>query len=150
MSRIKTGAALVLFAGAVLAAAVAAERGGEQAKFAGVWQVVSGHDEGKPLAAARVKGSEVEVRGNMMAVKEAEGKRTMQFTLRPDQKPRAIDFKLLDGEDKGKTALGIYAFEGDDSLKICLAVSGEPRPKDFEPRPGSKQMMYVLKRTEKK
>ena len=41
----------------------------------------------------------------------------------PTQKPKTMDFTSTKGEDKGKTSLAIYEFDG-DTLKICFADEG--------------------------
>ena len=48
--------------------------------------------------------------------------------------PAAIDYVNLHGGVKGKAQAGIYELAG-DSLKICMAAPGQPRPKTFESHP---------------
>ncbi len=47
-----------------------------------------------------------------------------------------------------KDVLGIYEQNG-DTLKLCLAKTGEARPKTFEAPQGSKIGYLVLKRKKK-
>jgi len=52
------------------------------------------------------------------------------FQLDATQTPRTIDSTPKNSAD-GKPLLGIYEFEG-DKLKICNALPGKPRPKNFK------------------
>jgi uncharacterized protein (TIGR03067 family) len=77
-------------------------------------------------------------------------KYTMTVTLDPKAKPdKTIDFKIDEGPDdaKGKTSLGIYKFEGDETLVISFRGEGE-RPKTYE-QVGFEQILVKLKRKKK-
>ena len=50
-----------------------------------------------------------------------------------------------EGPGKGKTMLGIYELTG-DTYKVCFALPGGERPKEFASKPGSKTMLIVMKR----
>jgi uncharacterized protein (TIGR03067 family) len=68
------------------------------------------------------------------------------YKLDPDKTPRTIDFIIETGQDKGKTQLGVYEVDG-DTLKFCVTKSGSAvRPKDFNAKEGSNQMLFVWKR----
>src|SRR5205823_15047290 len=69
-----------------------------------------------------------------------------KITVDPSKKPKAIDYVLTGGPDKGKTQLGIYEIE-DDTLKTCFAAPGKPRPADFTTATGSSRTLSVWKRT---
>ena len=52
--------------------------------------------------------------------------------------PRNIDYvQTSPGEGQGKIRQGIYEFKG-ETLRVCLAPPGVPRPKEFEAPEGSK------------
>jgi len=63
------------------------------------------------------------------------------FKLDATQSPRTID-SLVTSTPEPVTLLGIYEYDG-DKLRICNALPGNPRPKDFECRIGSKQTLIV-------
>lgn len=56
-----------------------------------------------------------------------------------------IDFTPGDGPAKGKTLLGIYKLDG-DTLTICFASAGLPRPKELK----TEDRMVVLAKYERK
>src|SRR5262249_41494905 len=57
---------------------------------------------------------------------EAEGKVVARGTseFEPTKKPKTVDLTMTEGDDKGKTFLGIYEF-GDDTRTVCLAQAGK-------------------------
>jgi uncharacterized protein (TIGR03067 family) len=73
------------------------------------------------------------------------------FKLDPSKKPKQIDMKITEdqnGEHKGKTALGIFALDG-DTLKWCIAEPGTTeRPKEFS-APADTKMMFITFKREK-
>jgi uncharacterized protein (TIGR03067 family) len=70
--------------------------------------------------------------------------------LEPSESPKAINFIIKAGPDKGKTQLGIYQFDG-ESLKICVAKAGDTeRPSSFTTKPNSENASVVMKRKTKR
>ena len=81
------------------------------------------------------------VEGNSYQVarfSKAVGKGT--FQLDPSAMPKAIDSSPA--ADPSKPILGIYEFDG-DTLKICNAPPGRPRPSDFEAKAGSGHTLTI-------
>jgi uncharacterized protein (TIGR03067 family) len=71
------------------------------------------------------------------------------FKIDPSKKPKAIDYKQTsEGENKGKTALGIYEVEG-DKLKVCAMPGGRDRPTEFTSKPNSRYYNRIYKREKK-
>lgn len=66
------------------------------------------------------------------------------FKLDPTQSPKAID-SLITSTPEPLTLLGIYEFDG-ERLRICNALPGKPRPKDFGCRLGSQQTLILWER----
>jgi uncharacterized protein (TIGR03067 family) len=64
------------------------------------------------------------------------------YRLDPTKQPARIDSTT---QSKSLTEKGIYAIEG-DSLKLCLATAGGPRPAEFTTRQGTDQLLIVLRR----
>jgi uncharacterized protein (TIGR03067 family) len=118
----------------------------DREKIVGNWTVVSGQEDGKALPAEKVKGSHVVITKDTITVHEENNqKRVMSYKLDPSTTPRQIDLTTTEGSDKGKTSHGIYALE-EDTLKICFALPGKDRPKEFTSKEGSKAMLFVMKR----
>jgi uncharacterized protein (TIGR03067 family) len=66
----------------------------------------------------------------------------MDFKIDASTSPKSIDVTSNYGEDKGKTARGIYELEG-TTLSICACYKGD-RPKKIVSDSGI--MLMVLKR----
>ena len=63
----------------------------------------------------------------------------------PRDSPRSLDITPATGPNKGKTFLGIYEFRG-DTLRLCFALPGKPRPKAFQSKEGSGHILITHKR----
>jgi uncharacterized protein (TIGR03067 family) len=110
----------------------------------GKWQLVSLERDGKsvdvPKDAVRViKGDTYTI--NPRPDVTIEGK----FKIDPTAKPKQIDTTPTTGDNKGKTALGIYEIDG-DALKICWAPAGKDRPTEFKSAEGSGVFLAVHKK----
>lgn len=77
----------------------------------------------------------------------SEGKEIAEGTssLAPTKNPKSIDLKPTDGDDKGKTYLGIYEL-GNHTRKLCIAQAGKERPTKFSSEPGSEQILITFER----
>ena len=119
-------------------------------KYEGTWQVVSLEIDGNKTDEQDAK--------KITVVNEADGKWRLEVDgkviargtseIDPTKKPKAIDLTETEGDDKGKTALGIYEI-GDDERKVCYAKAGMERPDDFSAPAGSGRILAVLKRLKK-
>jgi uncharacterized protein (TIGR03067 family) len=65
-----------------------------------------------------------------------------RFTLDTSDDPWPIDYVNLSGSNKGKTQLGIAELAG-ESLQICMAPPGAPRPNDFASTAGDKRSFTI-------
>ena len=72
------------------------------------------------------------------------------FKLNTATSPRNIDLTTSNPKnpEANELCLGIYKFDGDNRLTICLAQErpGNHRPAEFKAEKGSNQMIYVLRR----
>jgi uncharacterized protein (TIGR03067 family) len=120
---------------------------GPAAKLLGTWTIASGEKDGQKEPAERLKGTEVQITKDTIIVTGRDAAHSYKASYKLDLKhrPHAITMKALDGPDKGKPALGIFQLEG-DTLKLCYALPGERSPEDFTTRPGSRHMLFILKR----
>jgi uncharacterized protein (TIGR03067 family) len=131
----------------LLLAADADDAKKELEKLAGTWDVVSVERDGKAMPADKVKGSTLTIKGDKYVVKLGDMTIEGIYKVDPAQKPKAIDATRTNGDDKGKTLLGIFTLEGDD-LKMCFnGPSNKDRPKEFNAKSGSGSALYVFKRS---
>src|SRR5262245_33485735 len=98
--------------------------------------MVSGSADGQPMPADMLKQMKRVCQGDITTTTMG-GQVFLKakFTLDPSQKPKAIDYEMLDGFTKGKKQLGIYELDG-DTFKVSFAAAGGPRPADFSSTPG--------------
>lgn len=132
---------------AVLASAGGADKGAP--KIVGTWAGVSGVADGKKLS-----GDEFASLKLVVTIKE-DGKYSVSVmgnsveagTYKVDgaKKPAHIDLQITDGNDKGKTQVGLLKLEG-DLLTVAFAKGGsKERPKNFDGGEGIE--VTVLKRS---
>jgi uncharacterized protein (TIGR03067 family) len=116
----------------------------------GTWKFESLEEDGVKVAADELKkrtiffGADVFLVRRGHAILQAGG-----LQVNPSKSPRTVNAMVKAGEHKGKVMLGIYALEG-DTLKVCLDVEGEERPKEFKSAAGSKRLLAVCKRVPRK
>ena len=69
---------------------------------------------------------------------ERDGKRFAgtKIVLDSTKDPQTIDVIPDGGRNRGEHILGIYKLER-DTLTICMAAPGQPRPKEFKAEKGS-------------
>jgi len=99
----------------------------------GTWQVVSQSTDGKEDVIPKEGGDMVTLNDGKYTIKEGD-KDVCKGTFKLDstRTPMSIDKTMSDGDDKGKTALGIYKLTGDE-VKVSWSRAGETdRPAGFE------------------
>lgn len=121
----------LLMLGALLAPAVRGQTSGkakqDQTKLQGNWKLITLVENGKSVEVSKsVQGTILSIRGDRIT--QNTSNKVMQIKL-ADGTPRQIDFKVLEGETKGETQLGIYKLEG-NLLMTCQHK--ETRPTAFE------------------
>ncbi len=123
----------------------------DRQRFEGTWQVVSLVVDGNKAGEADARKITVRNAADGRWAVEAGGKVVARGTsvIDPTKRPRTVDLTVAEGEDKGKTTLGIYEFSGDDTRKVCLAQAGKGRPAEFAAPAGSGHVLAVLKRVKK-
>jgi uncharacterized protein (TIGR03067 family) len=99
----------------------------------GRWQVVSQSTDGKEDVIPKEGGDMVTLNDGKYTIKEGD-KDICKGTFKLDstKTPMSIDKTMSEGDDKGKTALGIYKLTGDE-VKVSWSRAGETdRPAGFE------------------
>jgi uncharacterized protein (TIGR03067 family) len=122
----------------------------DRKRYEGTWQVISLEVDGN-------KASEEDAK-KITVINEADGKWAIEVDgnvvakgtseIDPTKKPRTVDLTMTEGDDKGKTFLGIYEL-ADDTRTVCLAQADKDRPTEFAAPGGSGQILAVLKRVKK-
>jgi uncharacterized protein (TIGR03067 family) len=101
----------------------------------GEWTMVSGVLDGSSLDKGMVSWCKRITRGDVTSV--VAGPQVIvkaRFTLDQSVRPHAIDYLNLAGANTGKSQAGIFELSG-DTLKVCMAAPGDPRPADFSSKP---------------
>ena len=116
----------------------------------GTWQGVEFEYEGKKVTTFEAKNRLMTFAGDeilMKGVNTPGPGRRRSFKLDPDKTPRAIDIKMLDGneQDRGRTSACIYALEK-GRLTICYGKDPRRRPGEFKTRDGDGAAVYVYER----
>jgi uncharacterized protein (TIGR03067 family) len=148
MSRLTCACAILM-----VATASAAGQQGERPKtdkelIQGTWEVISALEGGRKTTEA--DGLRIIITAGMLTVrpKNAQGEKDtlgLSYTLDPTQQPRAIDTSHELEPGKPFIDLGVYSLDG-DTLKLCLAAAGKPRPTTLESKAGDSSNSFVLKR----
>lgn len=122
-------------------AAIAAEL----KKFEGTWRYESTIVNGQPLPGDALESPRLVLKGDTFELSDPMVTYRGTFAVDPKAKPRTIDITMTEGPEKGSVMLGIYELDG-DTYRICAAMSGPERPKEFTCKEGSGRMLHVLKR----
>ncbi len=122
----------------------------EQEKFQGAWTTVSIVRDGETVVPEEeIKALKLTISGDKRVLKVGDEVRSEgTYKLDPSKKPKAIDITVSEGPLKGKTVVGIYEIDG-DTQKICLALEGTERPKEFTSKAGSGHLLQIFKREKK-
>lgn len=118
---------------------------GELKRFAGTWRFESVQMDGKAMPEQDFKGNAIILNGDRFTAKVEGRDLNGLYEVDPTATPKTIDVTFGEGEERGRTMLGIYELEG-DTYRVCMALSGKTRPTEFTTKPGSDQMLEVLKR----
>jgi uncharacterized protein (TIGR03067 family) len=118
--------------------------------FKGTWRLISREVNGKKISEEEFK--------DVILTHDGEGQFSVRrgdtvfvegtVALDPTKKPSTIDVTFTEGENKGKTVLGIYEIER-DTFRVCHARPGDERPTEFSTKAASGHTLIVYKREKK-
>ena len=115
-------------------------------RLQGTYTMLSLEVDGKSVPEEKLKSSTLTIKGDKYIIKVKEQTYETQMILDPEQKPKTIDMKFLDGANKDKTALGIYKI-GDDTFTMCRRLNpDQARPQDFGTWPNTNTFLVVWKK----
>jgi uncharacterized protein (TIGR03067 family) len=115
-------------------------------KLQGAWKVSRWDSGGNSLPDEALKQMKFNIKGDKYTFEFADMKEEGTMTLDPSKNPATIDLKIEEGNDKGKTQVGIYKLEK-DTIKLCLAPAGsKDRPKEFASKEDSENIFIVIQR----
>lgn len=113
--------------------------------FQGEWKMAANETGGSKLSPERLKTYRRVVKDDAYTVTIAadSGPITIRglFALDPQSSPPTIDAE----PENGDVMRGIYKLDG-DTLTLCIALPGEPRPKEFTAKEGVRQTITVWER----
>jgi len=116
-------------------------------ELAGTWQAVTYALDGKKASDDDMKKIKlvIDADGTATAVRDGKTFIASSIAIDPLATPMTIDVTFTEGEQKGKTARGIYKVE-DDVLTICRAAPELARPTAFASDAGSGHTLMTYKR----
>ena len=122
---------------------------GDLKKVQGTWQPTAVESDGAKLEQEELAVMKVIIDGDKYTVtRNGETIDQGALKLQEDKSPKQFDDTSSMGEHKGQTMKGIYELKG-DVWKVCLAMPGKPRPKDYSAGKGSGHVVYIMKRAAK-
>jgi uncharacterized protein (TIGR03067 family) len=107
----------------------------------GTWVVIEAELRGQKLPDEAIKGTKLILTNGRYEYQNDRG----EYTLSPADEIKAMDIVGLEGPNKGKTFLAIYALEA-DKLKICYDLAGNTRPTKFKTEAGTRQFLVTYQR----
>lgn len=120
---------------------------GAATDWEGEWAMVAGIFSGAVMGDSMIQWCRRITRGNVTAVMA--GPQVMlkaRFTLDRSTRPHAVDYVNLEGAQTGKPQAGIFELAG-DTLRVCLAAPGRPRPGDFTSAAGDGRSLTTWRAT---
>jgi uncharacterized protein (TIGR03067 family) len=133
----------------LLAAAPGKDEKDDLKKLEGDWIFSSWDHAGQPLPAEARETAKLTVKGDKYTFHFNDLTEEGTIKLDPGKKPATIDLAITEGEDKGKTQVGIYKIDG-DTITVCLAAPGaKDRPIDFKSTEENGHILATIKRAKK-
>jgi uncharacterized protein (TIGR03067 family) len=111
-------------------------------KLQGTWILAGLEQQGKPVPKAQLAKLHIKLifSGDKVTFEYPDHTEAGTYTLDAAKDPKTVDVVT-----DLNTSRGILRLEG-DNLMICGVPTGEERPEEFTTKPGTKQVLFVLKR----
>lgn len=109
----------------------------------GMWKIVSLEVDGQTMDGA--PSAQVVVKGDRFTTVSMGAPYEGVVEVDATRTPKHFNLVFTDGPEKGNTNRGIYELEG-DTWRICLNMTGGPRPGAFATTPGSGYALETLRR----
>jgi uncharacterized protein (TIGR03067 family) len=123
--------------------ATAASTNPDLEKMQGKWQVTSGQVNGESLPAEMITNMVLTITGTNYTAVISEGTDQGNFSIDSSKSPKEIDIQSEAGDRPH--IIGIYE-TGADSIRVCMANEGGPRPKSFSTTEDSRFLLLEYKR----
>jgi uncharacterized protein (TIGR03067 family) len=119
---------------------------GDAERLLGTWELMSGVLNGTPLPEEQRRVGRLELTKDSLIFRAGNQMNVAKYEIDATRLPRTIDLYTNEASAAGIVpGAGIYELDG-DTLRLCLAERGKPRPTEFASPPGSNFMLMVLKR----
>jgi uncharacterized protein (TIGR03067 family) len=136
---------LAALASAVLGATPIDDTKTDQKELQGKWIVTSGVIDGNAIPKDQIKGHLTHNGEKYTWSAGGDQKGSGKFKIDSSKKPKTMDCVPADGPLEGQTVEEIYELNG-DTLKICFAFPGNPRPTEFKSEAGSGRWLFTYRR----
>jgi len=135
---------MVVACGLLVIVAHAEEKKNDKDALQGSWMAVSGTEDGKAMAADKIKDAVVTFKGDKLVLKHGGQESEHTFKIDSSKNPKEMDVDF-----DGKPGRGIYELKGDTLRVAHGAMPDSPRPKNFESKEGSGVVVVEFKREKK-
>ena len=112
----------------------------------GVWSFASLEVDGQTYPPGAFGNSRILIDGDRFLTELPEANYEGVFDIDVDTTPNQIDIEFVEGPEAGNWSYGIFEQDG-DSLRICLGLTGAPRPAEFRTSADSGHALEVLHRS---
>jgi len=137
----------LILAAELLAAAQDSGSKPEPPRLEGVYTIVKGERDGRPISDEEIRGTQVVFKDNKIVSTGKDKKHlyAARYEFEGDARPARILMTGLEPRE-GERAVGLVELQG-DTLKLCYNLPGGRPPRDFHA--GDKQQCFILKRAQK-
>jgi len=111
----------------------------------GKWTIEKAEANGEAIDPEALRDVVVTITGDRYELLVKDTKDAGTIKLDEAQKPKAMDGTDTEGDDIGKVTKAIYELSG-DTLRVCYAMEGGERPKEFATKPDSQLLLVTYKR----
>jgi uncharacterized protein (TIGR03067 family) len=90
-------------------------------------------------------GAKIRIEGGRFTTLNMGGDYAGDLLINEASEPKTIDMRFDQGPHRGETSFGIYELSV-DQWKLCLGITGKPRPVQFVSAPGTGHALEILRR----